>query len=267
MRRVSTTEQEMQHKLNMLQAQMGSITSFINPHGTKTDKNISRLGEIIVSSGIHKDPAPSTSVTGDDIANVSTPSPERERECDNLITRPGSRFFYSAGGSQPMKRPTFVNGASSRSNNRNSDGATLSVDPPGDALPSGARHVGVAHSGVSDETPPDTAPPEGDFPDEARPVVHRLDKDLLEGYTRTERRQKLTALFVAGIKCKDDNEVTLACVKNFVEGKNKFVRSIRFLKQRGNYMSVKLVTHLDGSDELVNYGFWPDGIFCREWRD
>jgi hypothetical protein len=89
--------------------------------------------------------------------------------------------------------------------------------------------------------------------------------DELEGFIPQKRRQKLTALYVAGIVVKESTDKTIQCLYKYLDGKNMYVRSIRYVKERGNTLAVKIVIQQTDSEQCVNDGFWPQGIWCRQW--
>jgi len=74
--------------------------------------------------------------------------------------------------------------------------------------------------------------------------------------------------FVSGIWLQnDDYEEDIVDIKEYIETKGGRVKSIRKLKVGRKTMSVKVVMHNDGSEQVLQDGYWPDGIACRVWRD
>ena len=90
--------------------------------------------------------------------------------------------------------------------------------------------------------------------------------DVLEGFILQKHRQRLTPLYAAGIVVKDNTDKAIQSLKKYLEDNEIYVRSIRYIKEKGNTLAVKIVTTPTDAKSCLNDGFWPKGIWCRKWQ-
>jgi hypothetical protein len=50
-----------------------------------------------------------------------------------------------------------------------------------------------------------------------------------------------------------------------VENKGCVVKNVRYIKENGNIISIKINVKQNDADRIVQDGFWPEGIYCRLW--
>ena len=90
--------------------------------------------------------------------------------------------------------------------------------------------------------------------------------DVLEGFIPQKHRQRLTPLYAAGIVVKGNTDKAIQSIKKYLEDNDIYVRSIRYIKEKGNTLAVKIVTTPTDAKSCLNDGFWPKGIWCRKWQ-
>ena len=97
---------------------------------------------------------------------------------------------------------------------------------------------------------------------DSRPV-----DDDLQGYTQVTR-PRYAPFFASGVKIKNDSiDDTIQAIYTYIKKSNEHikVRSLKIVKQSGDYMSAKLVILAEHLDCVLDREFWSLGIYCRKW--
>jgi len=63
----------------------------------------------------------------------------------------------------------------------------------------------------------------------------------------------------------NDIEATVKQVYDHLQNKGCTVKSVRVVKSTELIICVKIVVLQDDTNELLDKGFWPNGIYCRVW--
>ena len=50
-----------------------------------------------------------------------------------------------------------------------------------------------------------------------------------------------------------------------MDEQNKYLRSCRIVKHKGNTVALKLIVRSSEMNELTSDDFWPTGVFARKW--
>jgi predicted nucleic acid-binding Zn-ribbon protein len=88
----------------------------------------------------------------------------------------------------------------------------------------------------------------------------------LAGFIPVKHKQRNGAVFLAGVALRNNNvDDTIHCVFEYLQKRGCEAKSVHKLKKNDETLSVKVVLPRDHVDVVVERGYWPTGIYCREW--
>ena len=199
------------------------------------------------------------------VSNIDTQTPAQSVRSNDLTdieeTQPKTRFTQA---------PNTQTAETQQNEQANGSDTTISsfVDF------TGIINTDTARSGSRKVTHPTDKSIKVTFTD--KPVVHPKpqnisndDEEELTGFVVSRhKRQRYSAVFVAGIVLKNDSiDDTIESIYKHIKKKGFEARGIWKIKQTRFTLSVKIVLPRECIDQVTYDGFWPDGIMCRQWID
>ena len=90
----------------------------------------------------------------------------------------------------------------------------------------------------------------------------------LSGFIPIKGKPRYTSIFVSGIMiANEDLDQTVKNVGTYMEKRGCTVKSARKIRDNGYTLSVKIVMGHKEKETVLDNDFWPEGIYCREWRN
>jgi len=90
----------------------------------------------------------------------------------------------------------------------------------------------------------------------------------LSGFIPVKGRTRYTALFASGIAIVPEGvDKTVDKIGVYLERRGVSVKKVRNVRNNDYTVSVKIILAQKDIEQVLGDGFWPNGIFCREWRN
>ena len=92
--------------------------------------------------------------------------------------------------------------------------------------------------------------------------------DELTGFIPVRGKPRYSPIFVSGIMIINESvEDTVKSVETYMEKRDCTFKWVRKVRDNGYTVSVKILVEQKEMDKMLDSGFWPKGIYCREWKN